>query len=156
MECRPVEISNGAFSFCKYTIALLLWASLLMQSKIMLLLCFIILMLSVLLKVKNAPLVFLYSSTLDKFLPSGRVVIDENAVRFAHIVGSIFSGAALIFLYFIHPLTGWVITLILAILKTSGALGFCGAMKIYGCLNNPNGTCCRVGKKVKKYQCGKG
>lgn len=152
-ECRPVEVPNGAFNFCKYTIALLLWASLIIQSKILVLVCFGILVISAIVKVKRAPLVFLYTYTIDRLLPSKSIILDEGAVWFAHVVGSVFSAIALIFLYFINPLAGWIITGVLAVLKTSGAMGFCGAMKLYGCLNNPNGQCCRVGKKVKKYRC---
>ena len=153
-ECRPVDIPNGAFNFCKYTISLLLWAALIIQSKTILIICFGILVLSAILKVKKAPLIFLYTITLERVFPSKQIILDESAVRFAHTAGVVFSAAALVFLYFIHPLTGWIITAVLALLKTSGALGFCGAMKLYSCLNNPNGKCCRVGKKVRKYQCG--
>lgn len=152
-ECKPVEVPNGSFNFCKYTISLLLWCSLILQNKVLVSVCFAVLVLSALLRVKNAPLVFLYTHTLDRVFKSKPIILDENAVWFAHTVGAVISGAALVLLYFIHPFTGWVITGILAVLKTSGALGFCGAMKLYGCLNNPNGKCCRVGKKIKKYQC---
>ncbi|WP_010681332.1 DUF4395 family protein [Acetivibrio cellulolyticus] len=148
-EYKPVEIPNGSFNFCKYTISLMLWCSLVLQSKVIVLTCFVILVFSALIKVKNAPLVFLYTNTFDRFFKSKSIILDENAVWFAHTVGAVFSGAALVFLYFINPIIGWVITGILAVLKTSGALGFCGAMKLYGCLNNPNGQCCRVGKKIK-------
>ena len=151
-EYRPVEISSGAFNFCKYGIATLLWLSVITQSKLLVIIAFVILVLSVLLKVRRAPLVLLYNYTADKFIKSKRIILDEQAVRFAHIVGAVFSGTALVFLYFINPLTGWIITGILALLKTSGAMGYCGAMKLYSCLNNPNGQCCRVGNKVKKYQ----
>jgi hypothetical protein len=151
-ECRPVDISNGAFNFCKYTIALSLWVSILFQSKILVVMCFVILLISAIVKVKNAPLVFLYTYTLDKLRPSKRIILDERAIAFAHTVGAVLSGIALIFIYFISPLTGWIITGILALLKTSGALGYCGAAKLYGCLNNPNGQCCRTGKRIRKYK----
>jgi hypothetical protein len=151
-EYRPVEISSGAFNFCKYGIASLLWVSIILQSKLLVIIAFAILVLSAILKVKRAPLVLLYTFTADKVIKSKSIILDEQAVRFAHIVGAIFSGVALVFLYLINPLVGWIITGILALLKTSGAMGYCGAMKLYSCLNNPNGQCCRVGKKVKKYQ----
>jgi hypothetical protein len=151
-EFRPVEISNSAFNFCKYGIASILWLSIIIQSKSLVFIGFAILLLSAILKVRRAPLILLYTFTIDKLTRPKRIVIDEGAVRFAHIVGAIFSGVALIFLYYINPLIGWIITGLLALLKTSGAMGYCGAMKLYSCLNNPNGQCCRVGKKVKKYQ----
>lgn len=151
-EYRPVEISSSAFNFCKYGIASLLWLSIIVQSKLLVIIVFAILVLSALLKVRRAPLVLLYTFTVEKLIKSKRIILDEKAVRFAHIVGAVFSGAAILFLYFINPLAGWIITGILALLKTSGAMGYCGAMKLYSCLNNPNGQCCRVGKRVKKYQ----
>jgi hypothetical protein len=151
-EYRPVEVSNNAFNFCKYGIASLLWLSVILQSKALVAICFGILLLSAILKVRRAPLIVLYTLTIDKLISSKKVILDEGAVRFAHTVGAVFSGTALIFLYVINPLIGWIITALLSLLKTSGAMGFCGAMKLYSCLNNPNGQCCRVGKKVKKYQ----
>lgn len=67
-EYKPVEIPNGSFNFCKYTISLMLWCSLVLQSKVIVLTCFVILVFSALIKVKNAPLVFLYTNTFDRFL----------------------------------------------------------------------------------------
>ena len=151
-ECRPVAVPHAAFNFCKYTVASIFWLSLIFQSRVLVIVVFFILLLSALLKVKNAPLVFLYTHTINKLYPSKSEILDENGVRFAHIVGTIISGIAILFLYFIHPLTGWILTGVLAILKTSASFGFCGAMKLYGCLNNPNGQCCRVGKKVKQLR----
>lgn len=152
-EFRPVSIPSGAFNFCKYTIAFLLWTAVIMQAKIVVVVCFVILVFSALLKVEKAPLVFFYTDTFNKIYPSKEIILDENAILFAHSMGAIISGIAIIFLYFLHPPTGWVITGVLAVLKTSGAFGFCGAIKLYGCLSNPNGQCCRVGTKVKKYRC---
>lgn len=150
--CKPVEISTGAFNFCKYSIAFILWASVLLKSKELVLLCFVILVISAILKVKKAPLVYFYTQTFQRHFKSQPLILDENSVWFAHTVGAVVSALALVFLYFINPFIGWVITIVLAILKTSGAFGFCGAMKLYGCMNNPNGNCCRMGKKIKK-QC---
>jgi len=149
-ECRPVAVPHAAFNFCKYTMASIFWLSLIFQNKLLVLVGFLILLLSALLKVKNAPLVLLYTYTIDKLFPSKIEILDEKAVCFAHIVATLMSGIALVFLYFIYPLVGWILTGVLAVLKTSASFGFCGAMKLYGCLNNPNGQCCRVGKKVKQ------
>lgn len=149
-ECRPVAVPQAAFNFCKYTMALIFWFSLIFHSKLLVILGFLILVLSAILKVKKAPLVFIYTYTIDKLFPSKKEILDEKAVYFAHMVGATMALIGLLFLYFIHPFTGWVIIGILAFLKTSASFGFCGAMKLYTCLNNPNGKCCRVGKKVKQ------
>lgn len=146
---KPITININSFNFCKYTMALLLWMSLLFHSKYILYCVFLLLLFSALLKVKKAPLVFFYSNTIEKISPSKEVVIDENGVLFAHVVGAVFSAAAIIILLFVNQLTGWILVGILAVLKTSGAFGMCGAMKLYDCMNNPNGKCCRVGKKFK-------
>lgn len=151
-ECRPVVIPRAAFNFCKYTMASIFWLALIFQSKSLVILGFLILLLSALLKVKKAPLVFLYTHTIDRIFQSKKEILDEKAVSFAHTVGAVMAGTAILFLYFISPLIGWILTGVLALLKTSASFGFCGAMKLYGCLNNPNGQCCRVGKKVKKYK----
>ena len=149
-ECRPVAVPQAAFNFCKYTMALIFWLSLIFHSKLLVILGFIILVLSAILKVKKAPLVFIYTYTIDKLFPSKKEILDEKAVYFAHMVGASMALIGLLFLYFIHPFTGWVIIGVLAFLKTSASFGFCGAMKLYVCLNNPNGKCCRVGRKVKQ------
>lgn len=149
-EYRPVAVPHAAFNFCKYTMASIFWLALIFHSKLLVVIGFLILLLSALLKVKNAPLVFIYTYTIHKIFPSKSEILDEKAVCFAHIVGATMALIALFFLYFIHPLTGWILTGVLAILKTSASMGCCGAMKLYSCLNNPNGQCCRFGKKVKK------
>ncbi|MBU3190358.1 DUF4395 family protein [Clostridium bowmanii] len=149
-ECRPVAVSHAAFNFCKYTMASIFWLALIFQNKLLVVLGFSILILSAIFKVKDAPLVFLYTHTINRIYPSKIEILDEKAVCFAHIVGATMSGIALMFLYFIHPLIGWILTGVLAILKTSASFGFCGAMKLYSCLNNPKGQCCRIGKKVKQ------
>ncbi|HWP95460.1 MAG TPA: DUF4395 family protein [Syntrophomonadaceae bacterium] len=154
VELRPVEVPNASFNFCKFTISILLWVSLILQSKLLVTIILGLLVLSAILKVRNAPLVFLYTHTLNRIFPSPPIILDENAVRFTHIVGAAFATNAVVFLYFIHPLTGWIITGVLAALKTSGAFGLCGAMKLYSCMNNPDGQCCRTGSRIKKYHCG--
>lgn len=152
----PVNVSNGAFNFCKYTIAALLWASIIMKNTYILWFCFGVLVLSAVLKVKRAPLVVLYSYTIDRLFPSKRIVLEQRSIAFAHTVGAVFSLMGLIFINLENPLAGWILVGVLAFLKTTAAFGFCGAAKLYTCLNNPNGQCCRVGKRVKAIKDGEG
>lgn len=149
---KPVSVSRGAFAFCRYTIAVLLWCSVVFRVKELVLAAFIILTLSVILKVKRAPLILLYTYTVDKLFPTGQVILDEKGIRFAHTVGAVVSFLCLILLYFINPTAGWALTVLLAILKTSAAFGFCSALKLYQCVNG--GTCCRVGKFAQKLKNG--
>jgi urea transporter len=117
---------------------------------------FVVLVLSAILKVKRAPLVVLYSYTIDKLFPSNKIILEQKSIAFAHTVGAIFSLLGLIFIKFGNPVAGWILIGVLALLKTSAAFGFCGAAKLYTCLNNPDGQCCRVGKRVKRIKDGEG
>jgi len=147
---KPVSISSGAFAFCRYTIALIFWVSILLQSKELVLTGFIILLISVILKVRRAPLIFIYTVSINRLFPSKEVIVDENGIRFAHFVGASVSLLCLIFLYTGFSAIGWALTVFLAILKTSAAFGFCSALKLYNCMNS--GSCCRVGKMVRKIK----
>lgn len=147
---KPVIVSKSAFNFCKFTIAAMLWVSLIWNSEILLILAFIILTASAIVKVQKAPLLFLYHITIDKIIKSEEIVLEEKSIAFAHTVGALMSGAALIIIYFVSPFPGWVIVGVLAFMKSIAAFGFCGAAKLYTCVNNPNGKCCRGGLLAKK------
>lgn len=148
---KAVKISKGAYAFCRYTIALMLWLSIILRLKELVLAAFIILLLSVILKVKRAPLIVIYTYTIDRIFPSGNVIVDEKGIRFAHTVGAVVSLICLILLYFGNPVSGWIMTVFLAILKTSAAFGFCSALKLYQCVNG-GGNCCRVGRFARKIK----
>ena len=75
-EFIPVTISKGAFAFCRYTIAVMLWTALLFQIKSLVAVSFVILLLSYILKVQRAPLVFLYTISIDKIVPSYKELVD--------------------------------------------------------------------------------
>jgi len=148
---KPVSISRGAFAFCRYTIAVMLWCSVFLRIKELVLAAFIILLISAILKVRRAPLIVFYTNTFDKIFPSGKEIVDEKGIRFAHTVGTVVSLICLILLYFGKPLAGWTLTVFLAILKTSAAFGFCSALKLYQCING-GGNCCRLGKLARKIK----
>lgn len=147
---RAVSVSRGAYAFCRYTIASSLWLAVILRSKELVAAVFVILTLSAILKVKRAPLILLYTYSIDKIFPSGSVILDENGIRFAHMVGAYVSLICLILLYFFNPISGWILTIFLAILKTSAAFGYCSALKVYQCMNG--GNCCRIGKYVAKIK----
>lgn len=148
-KCKPVEITEGSFAFCRYTLAGTLWLSVIFRNIEILAFVVIILILSVILKAEKAPFIWLYRNTVDRLKPSKKIYVNEYAIRFAHGVGAVFGGIGLGIISFINPLAGWIFIGILAILKTSGAMGYCGAMKLYDCLYNSDGQCCRFGNKVK-------
>jgi hypothetical protein len=142
---KPVSVPQAAFVFCRYSIALLVWLSLILQSKIIMILVFIILLLSAIFKVQKAPMILLYSYTINKLIKSKDEILNEHAMRFAHTVGTVFSFICLVLLYSVGGLTGWIAVFCFALLKTISALGFCPASKLFECANND--SCCAFIKK---------
>lgn len=141
---KPVSIPRDAFSFCRYSLSILLWLSLFFHEQSLLLLVAVILLLSYLLKIKKAPMIWLYSSTINKFIKSTDQIVNENAMSFAHAMGFILSLTCL-GLMAINETVGWYAVLAFAVLKSISALGFCPASKLYECLGN--GSCCALTKK---------
>lgn len=147
---KPVSVSKGAYAFCRSILAILLWCAVLFSSKGFVLAVFIILFLSVILKVRRAPLIVLYTYSVDKLFPSGTVILDEKGIRFAHTFGMVVSFFCVILLYFLSPIGGWILTILLALLQTSAAFGYCSALKVYQCVTGA-GDCCKAGKFVRKF-----
>jgi hypothetical protein len=142
---KPVSIPNAAFIFCRYSISILVWLSFFLHSKILLALVCLIFLLSAILKVKHAPLVWLYTVTINKLWKSADVMVEQNALYFAHILGFILSTICLILVCMIDRNGIWYAVLVLAVLKTISAVGFCPAAKLYACINSD--TCCAFMKK---------
>ena len=118
---KLVEVPGAAFNFCRIAVAILVWISFLIRSEDLVLLVFLILLFSAILKIKKAPMVFLYSKTINKIKKSKDIMLDENALVFAHSLGSIIAFMALICFKYFDPKAGWMIIFIMALLKTSGA-----------------------------------
>lgn len=147
-DFRPVSISKGGFAFCRYTVAALVWVALLTRQKGFLIVTFLILALSWVLKIEKAPLIVLYRHTADRLMKPETVVLDESGMRFAHGVGAVMSGVALLLLYLVPGPAGWIFTAFLAVMKTSAALGRCSALKLYTCMKG--GNCCRFGRYLRE------
>jgi hypothetical protein len=150
MICKiksPVSISKGAFTFCRIGVAILAWLVIILRIKWLMVVIFGILGLSALFKIRKAPMILLYSLTLDKLFPSKKEMVNETAMRFAHILGTILTLIVVLFLYVNEPV-GFVLAWIFAILKTISAFGFCPASKLYVCMSS--GGCCSFSKKLSK------
>ena len=145
---KPVSVPRAAFAFCRYTVAILVWASFVLRSKWILILVGLIMFLSAVLKIRRAPLIVLYSQTIDKLWKSPQEILNESAMRFAHILATALSVLCLLFLFFINERVGWVLVLCFAAIKTISALGFCPASKLYECAGNTN--CCSFAKNIRK------
>ena len=141
LVCKPVTVPKGAFLFCKYALTILMWAAVIFRNKELAVVTMILLAMSAVFKVSNAPLVWFYRHTVERVWPSGGEVLDENGMCFAHGFGAVINLVSVIFLYVINAPAGWAILFVLAVIKTLGTLGFCPASKLYGCL--ASGGCCR-------------
>lgn len=136
-----MRVPRNAFLFCKFTITFLVWFSFIFQLKELLLASFILLLSSAILTIRRAPLIFIYSQTVERFFESPKIDLHMKGIRFAHIIGALFSGIALIFVYMDFSFCWWVV-LGFALLKTVSTAGFCPGEKLYKCMKN--GGCCRI------------
>lgn len=142
---KPVPVSKGGFAFCRLGLTALVWLSLALHSKPLLLLVFVMLLLSAILKVQHAPMIVLYDRTIGRLRKSPEVILNENALRFAHAMGSVFGFACLALLYLADERIGWAGVFLFALLKSVSAFGFCPASKLYECATG--GSCCAFVKK---------
>ena len=138
---RPVSISKNAFSFCRYSIAIIIVLAFALKVEALVWLVFFLLVLSAILGVKRAPLILFYSNfeKLFKITPKYEIV-DINAIRFAHILGSMLSGTCVLLLMN-DSRFAWPFVFVFAVLKIISATGFCPATKLYSC--STSGSCCR-------------
>lgn len=141
-----MTVQNNAYLFCRYSVAVLVWAALFLQSLWLLVASFVILALSAALKVRRAPMVWLYTQTLGRFIPSRDVILDVSAMRFAHTLGAVIALVAIALVSMESP-GAWYFVLAFAVLKTVSAVGFCPASKLYGCVVKGGGCCAITGKK---------
>ncbi|WMJ24030.1 DUF4395 family protein [Paludicola sp. MB14-C6] len=148
---RMVQVNKQSVAFCKYTIAGLLWLALLFRSIIPVYIVFIIMFISAFTGVHRAPLVKLFDWTIAKKIGINEEYINMHSMRFAHIVGCVFSALSIITYYFCPVLVPAILTTVLAILQTIAAFGYCSAQKLYECVIC-NSNCCRFGKKIRSIK----
>ncbi|MFH0804794.1 MAG: DUF4395 family protein [Patescibacteria group bacterium] len=141
---KPVTIPSAAFAFCRYGTAAMLWIALILQSKLLVATVVAIFLFSYVLKVARAPMIVLYTYTVNLLWRSRDEVVNEHAIRFAHLIGSVLGLLCLFLLYLVNDVVGWVAVGLLAALKSLSALGFCPATKLYDCANG--GSCSFLGK----------
>lgn len=147
---KPIQIPKSAFAFCRYTVAILLWIAFLTTTKHITVFTFLIFFFSAILKIKNAPLIWLYTNTINKLSPSKEELLDEKAMQFIHTLATIFNAIILLFLYSPMEKIGYSLLFIFCILKTLSSFGFCPAGKLHSCLISQSSSCCSFLKKNKK------
>ena len=137
---KPVEISAHGFAWCRWGVAALVWLTLIFNTPGPLAVGTVILIFSALLKIRNAPMIWLHRVTLGRFIPGPSVVLDENAMAFAHGLGSVLAVLCLVLWYTAPAPIPWAATAILGIAKAAGAAGYCSGVKLYQCMHSD--TCC--------------
>lgn len=146
MDCavfvKPVALPKAAFAFCRWTLAAALWAALLLRQPWLVAVTAVVLGVSALLGVGRAPLVVLWKITLHRVAPTDDVILNEYAMRFAHVLGALLAAGTYALLLLAPPVGRAGLILFVAV-KTISALGFCPAGKLYECVTS-RGGCCRV------------
>lgn len=140
-----VGISKAAFAFCRYTMAVLLWTAFILKIKVLIAVVFVILVMSALLSIQRAPLVWLYTMTIQRIVPSSEVRLSPAGMRVAHTLGACFAALCLVLLYAVNERIGWGATLVYCIVKTISAIWACPVYKLYACMKS--GDCCTFLKK---------
>lgn len=141
-----VTVQNNAFLFCRYSIAALIWLALIFESLWLLVAVFVILALSALLTVRRAPMIWLWTNTLGRVFPSSEVVLEVDAMRFAHSLGAVLALVSVALVWRGTAIAWWFVALF-GLLKTVSALGFCPASKLYGCVIKEGGCCALTAKR---------
>jgi protein-S-isoprenylcysteine O-methyltransferase Ste14 len=142
MKPEVAQIPRSAFAFCRISLTVLLWLALCLHSVWLVVAVFLILVLSVILKVQRSPMIQLYQQTALKFMPARNYeMLDVPAMRFAHGMGAMMA-LAVILIMLASPQAGWYCLLAFCIIKTTAALGFCPASKLFVCMRN--GGCCAL------------
>ncbi|OGS28213.1 MAG: hypothetical protein A2297_01890 [Elusimicrobia bacterium RIFOXYB2_FULL_48_7] len=141
----PVTVPKASFNFCRITLAVIFWIGFIFRLKWLILLAFVILALSAVLGIQRAPLIMLYNITIGKLMHLKEEMLDKRGMRFAHSFGALLTLVCLLLLYFFNERLGWIFVFFVSLAKTAGALGFCSALKLYGCLTND--SCCTFLKK---------
>ncbi|MCP4219076.1 MAG: DUF4395 domain-containing protein [bacterium] len=138
---EEVFVSIAAFRFCRYSVAVMVWLCFVLRQELIMAAVFILLAASAVLTIRHAPLIRIYDWTFGRIpaLKGKDIVLQVDAMRFAHILGALLSAGCLVFLY-----TGtryaWQIVLVFALLKSVSAMGFCPGDKIFRCIGS--GGCC--------------
>jgi hypothetical protein len=139
---KPVLISTASFAFCRYSVAVMVWASFFLKSEWLLGVVFAIFLLNTILKVKRAPLIRLYDVTIGRFKKAPEILVNEHSLFFAHSLAAVISLVCLILVCTIHNNHIWYGVLAFALLKTVSAVGFCPASCLYDYMSD--GSCCKI------------
>lgn len=128
---KMITITAGSYAFSRYAVAVLIWLTLILQRREIMVAVFVLLLASALLSMRSDPLVMLYRQTIDRIKPSRPVAVESGGLRFAHALGTLFSVWCLILLYTGKLPAGWIVTGLFGIFKSVSALGYCPGLALY-------------------------
>ena len=148
---KLIEINRQSVAFCKYTIAGLLWLSLILGNMIPIYIVFAIMLISAFTGVHRSPLVLLFDMTVCPYIKPRREYINMYSMRFAHFVGCVFCVLSGLSYYLLPHFVFVVILIIFALLQSIASFGYCSAAKLYECVIC-NSNCCRFGKKIRSMK----
>lgn len=149
MKYQPVTISSDAFLFCRYGVAALLWVALIFQLPWLTGLTFGIFLISAVVGVQHAPMIWLYTKTVGRFFKKRPVsVVDVHDIRFVHRLAAAFNGLIVALYLLGFSTAAWVILIIFVLLKTISAFGYCPASKLRNCVLGGSSGCCSLTKKA--------
>ena len=149
MKYSPVTIQKDAFTFCRYSVAILLWIAFVFKLTPIIWVTFVIFVLSAILGVSKAPMIILYSYTVGKIFSSRpKIVVDIHDIRFVHTLAAIINGLVLFFVILKMYFLVWPLLLVFTLLKSASAVGYCPASKLRNCVLGGNGSCCSVSKII--------
>ncbi|HEY3329194.1 MAG TPA: DUF4395 family protein [Capsulimonadaceae bacterium] len=144
---KMVAIHKGSFAFCRYSLAALSWLALALQSRPVVVVAAVVMLVSAAVGIERAPMIALWNATGERLRRTPLEALDERAMRFAHSFGfALFTVDAALLAFPATVTAGWVLLAFISVAKTMGALGFCAASKMYTCATNDSGNCCRFWK----------
>lgn len=146
---KPVTVSTGGFNACKYSVAVLLWAAVALPTyRISLVgVATLVLALSAMLGVEHAPMIKLFDWTVGHLVKTKGIMLDRRGMRFAHTLGALLCGMTFVLLmYWQRP--AFILLVVVALLKTISAIGYCSGLKLYQCMGSD--TCCQTAKTIMK------
>jgi hypothetical protein len=142
---EPVSVSRNGFRFCRWSVTVMVWVGVIWHVEALILAAALIMAASAILTVRRAPMIWLWTQTVDRALPCPTEVLDASGMRLAHIVASFALGIPWAVLH-LGPITAteamWRLLVFVAAFKTLGALGYCPVSRMFTCVIS-GGNCCK-------------
>ena len=143
---NPVQVTKGSLLFCRIGSTVVLIVGLILLDIVLIAVISGLMLFSWLVKIKHSPMVFIYMNTFDKIWPSKKQYVDENGIRFSHLVGGVLLLIGVVFLYLSWIIPAIIVIGLVTVMKVLGIFGFCTASKLYSCVGSSN-CCSFLGKK---------